>query len=87
MSESKNIAIQLSPEEFERLNAEAKRLNVSTEDLALRMVQSSLANINFSADALAALSGLAEIRKKLPLIDAVELAQVSREDLEKRGVF
>lgn len=45
MSECKSVAIKLSAEEFERLNAEANRLNVSTEDLVLRMVQSSLDNL------------------------------------------
>jgi hypothetical protein len=87
MSEPKSITIQLSAEDFERLEAEAKRLNVPPDALLSIIVQFSLAKINPSIDALAALWGLAEIRKKLPFIDAVELARASRQDLEQRGVF
>jgi hypothetical protein len=87
MSMSKSIIIELSDKDFERLEAEAQRLNVPTDALASIMVKFSLTKVNPSVDALAALSGLAEIRKQLPPIDAVELARASRQDLEYRGVF
>lgn len=87
MSMSKSISIELSDKDFERLEAEAQRLNVPTDALASIMVKFSLTKVNPSVDALAALWGLAEIRKQLPPIDAVELARASRQDLEQRGVF
>jgi hypothetical protein len=87
MSMSKSIIIELSDKDFERLEAEAQRLNVPTDAFASIMVKFSLTKVNPSVDALAALSGLAEIRKQLPPIDAVELARASRQDLEHRGVF
>ncbi|MBW4476900.1 MAG: hypothetical protein KME54_08495 [Tolypothrix brevis GSE-NOS-MK-07-07A] len=87
MSMSKSIIIELSDKDFERLEAEAQRLNVPTDALGSIMVKFSLTKVNPSVDALVALWGLAEIRKQLPPIDAVELARASRQDLEQRGVF
>jgi hypothetical protein len=87
MSESKTLTIQLSAEDSDRLEAEAKRLNVPSDVLASIMLHFCLVKMNPSIDALAALWGLSEIRKKLPPIDAIELARESREELEQRGVF
>jgi hypothetical protein len=87
MSESITLTIQLSQADCDRLQSEAKRLNIPPEALASIVLQFGLAKINPSIDGLAALWGLSEIRKKLPPIDAVKLARESREELEQRGVF
>ncbi|MBW4631634.1 MAG: hypothetical protein KME30_06960 [Iphinoe sp. HA4291-MV1] len=87
MNESKTITIKLSAEDFERLETEAKRLNVPPDALASIMLQFSLAKINPSIDALAALWSLQELTKDLPPIDAVELVRAGREELEQRGIF
>ena len=87
MSESKTFTIQLSAEESDRLEAEAKRLNVPPDALALILLQLSLAQMNPSIDSLAALWRLGELTKDLPPVDPVELVRAGREDLEKRGIF
>lgn len=87
MSESKTFTIQLSAEESDRLEAEAQRLNVPPDALALILLQLSLAQVNPSLDSLAALWRLGELTKDLPPVDPVELVRAGREDLEKRGIF
>lgn len=87
MSESKTLTIQLSPEESDRLEAEAKRLNMPSDVLALILLKYSLAQANPSIDSLATLWRLYELTKDLPPVDPVELVRVGREDLEKRGIF
>ena len=87
MSEFKTFTIQLSLEDCDRLEAEANRLNIPADVLASIMLNFCLVKRNPSIDALAALWGLSEIRKKLPPIDAVKLARENRQELEQRGVF
>ncbi len=87
MSESQTLIIQLSPEESDRLQAEAKRLNVPADALALMLLQLSLAQVNPSIDSLAALWRLHELTQDVTPIDPVELVRVNRENLEKRGVL
>jgi hypothetical protein len=87
MSESQTLIIQLSPEESARLEAEAKRLNVPADALALMLLQLSLAQVNPSIDSLAALWRLHELTQDVTPIDPVELVRVNRENLEKRGVL
>lgn len=90
MSESKPLTIQLSPEDSDRLDAEAKRLQLSPETLAMRILHTNLTHTERRIDsknALEALNRLREIGRKQPPIDAVELARASREDLEQRGTF
>ena len=87
MSEPRTLTIQLSGDDSDRLEAEAKRLNVPPEALALILLQFSLAKINPSIDALAALWRLRELTQDLPPVDAVELVRAGREELEKRGTF
>lgn len=87
MSESKTLTIQISHEERDRIEAEAKRLNMPSEVLALILLKYSLAQANPSIDSLAALWRLHELTKDLPPVDPVELVRVGREALEKRGIF
>lgn len=87
MSESITLTIQLSQPDCDRLEAEAKRLNIPPEALASIVLQLGLAKINPSIDALAALWRLRELTQDLPPVDPVELVRAGREELEKRGIF
>ena len=44
MSESKTLTIQLSSEDSERLESESKRIELSPETLAMRILQTNLAH-------------------------------------------
>ncbi|HEY9634604.1 MAG TPA: hypothetical protein V6D14_14420 [Coleofasciculaceae cyanobacterium] len=89
MSESKTLTIQLSSEERAHLEAEAKRLHLPPDALAVILFQFSLAQAktNLSIDSLAALWRLHELTKDLPGVDPVELIHAGQENLEERGIF
>lgn len=87
MNNSKSITINLSPEDFDRLEAEAKRLKLSLETLATRILHTNLAHTEGRIDPHEALERLREIGRKLPPVDTVELVRASREELEQRGIF
>lgn len=87
MNESKPLTIQLPQKDSDRLEAEAKRLNVPPEVLAVILLQLSLAKVNPSINALAALWRLGELTKDVPPVDPVELIRAGREDVEKRGIL
>ncbi|HIK11719.1 MAG TPA: hypothetical protein IGS52_15905 [Oscillatoriaceae cyanobacterium M33_DOE_052] len=90
MSDVKTITMEISPEEWERLQAEADRLAVPIDTLAQRMLSNGIAQIQPPIDkekALRALDGLRELAKSLPPTDAVELVRAGREELEQRGIF
>ncbi|MGI2904216.1 hypothetical protein [Tolypothrix sp. VBCCA 56010] len=87
MSESKFLTIQLSPEDRDRLQTEAIRLNVPPETLAQTLLHNSLAQVNPFIHPREALLRLREIARKMPPVDAVKLARESRQELEQRGIF
>lgn len=86
MSESKNLTIQLSPEDWERLEAEADKLKLSPEATALRMLQLQLPEKTIRIDPDEALVRLREIGRKQPPIDSVQLVREGRQELEQRGI-
>jgi hypothetical protein len=87
MNEFKSITIQLSVEESDRLEAEAKRLNVPPDALALFLLRFSLAQANPCINSLATLWHLRERTKNLPAVEPIEIVHTGREDLKQRGVF
>jgi hypothetical protein len=87
MSDTQTITIYLSSEERDRLQAEANRLRLAPDVLAAKLLRDQLAQAPDPLKALEALTRLRQIAKQMPSIDAVKLAQDSREDLEHRGVF
>ena len=92
MSTTKTIAVELEPEEYQRLEDEARRRGTTPGELArdyLRERLGECANAQEAEEkkrqvALAALARLAELTADLPPIDAVQIARESREDLERR---
>ncbi|MBW4615137.1 MAG: hypothetical protein KME21_18070 [Desmonostoc vinosum HA7617-LM4] len=83
------ITIQLSPKEGSILLAEAQKRNLSPDVFASQLLKNSIAQIpDFKHQAaLDALVQLDELVSRLPLVDAVELARSSREELEQRSEF
>jgi predicted DNA-binding protein len=88
MSVSKAITVRLDSADYERLEAEAKRLGMSPGALARAFVQSSLNEIETADErkrrGLEALERLAQLTADLPPVDAVQIARESREELEQR---
>jgi hypothetical protein len=87
MSDTQTVTIHLSSEERDRLQAEANRLRLAPDVLATKLLREQLAQAPAPLKALEALAQLRQIAKQMPFIDAVKLAQDSREDLEHRGSF
>jgi hypothetical protein len=93
MQPTKPLTIQLDSGEYDRLQAEAQRLGLTPDALALRYVRAGLP-VDPCAEAetrrrigLAALARLAELRADLPPVDAVQVARESREELERRSII
>jgi hypothetical protein len=87
MSDTQTVTIHLSSEERDRLQAEANRLRLAPDVLATKLLRDQLAQTPAPSKPLEALAQLRKIAQQMPFIDAVKLAQDSREDLENRGVF
>jgi hypothetical protein len=87
MSDTQTVTIHLSSEERDRLQAEANRLRLAPDVLATKLLREQLAQAPAPLKALEALAQLRQIAKQMPFIDALKLAQDSREDLEHRGAF
>ena len=87
MNKSKTLTIQISPEDYTRLETEAERLNLSPDTLAGVMLRDRLARVKPQIEPREALLCLRAIGRKLPPIDAVKLACESREELEQGGIF
>jgi hypothetical protein len=87
MSDTQTVTIHLSSEERDRLQAEANRLRLAPDVLVTKLLREQLAQAPAPLKALEALAQLRHIAKQMPFIDAVKLAQDSREDLEHRGEF
>jgi hypothetical protein len=71
----------------DRLQSEANRLRLTPDVLATKLLREQLAQAPAPLKALEALAQLRQIAKQMSFIDAVKLAQDSREDLEHRGEF
>jgi hypothetical protein len=95
MGVTKAITLRLEPADYERLEAEARRLGMTPGTLARVYVRAGLSGGKTRAEqnyrpGLAALEHLAVLRAELrqagyPSVDAVELAQESRAELERRS--
>jgi predicted DNA-binding protein len=85
--EPKTLTIQLSPEEYSRLEAEAKRLNLSSETVAHHLLQQGLAQVKPAIDPREALQRLRKLTESCTPVDPVELVRLGREELERRGGF
>jgi hypothetical protein len=87
MNDIQTVTIHLSREERDRLQSEANRRRLTPDVLAATLLREQLAQVPAPLEALEALTQLRTIAKQMPPIDAVRLAQNSREDLEHRGGF
>jgi hypothetical protein len=89
MMSGKNLTIRLEPEEYDRLEAEAKRLATRPDELAVTFIRAALRE-SAETDAerrrrgLEALDKLAQLTRDLPPIDAVKIVREGREELERR---
>ena len=91
MSVRKVISLRLEAEEYDRLEAEARRLGIAPGVLARLYVRERL-NGDRPRQELrrvgqAALDRLAELTSDLPPIDAVRVAREGRDDLEGRPLL
>jgi predicted DNA-binding protein len=89
----KAITVRLDPADYERLEAEAKRLGMSPGTLARDFVRDCLKEIETGDErkrrALEVLDRLEKLRAELrragyPAVDAVKLVREGREELEQR---
>lgn len=87
MSHPKTINIQLSPEDSDRLETEARQRNLPSDALASLLLHECLAQVKQPVNPHEILLQLRAIGRKMPPTDAVQLAQESRRDLEQRGVL
>lgn len=87
MSQSKTLTIQLSDEDRDRLETEARRLNLLPDALARKILSDRLSQVSSSVDPREALLRLREIGRKMPSVDAVQLARESRDALTQRENF
>ena len=92
MSTRKPITLRLDAADYDRLEAEARRLGMAPSSLAEVYVRAGLGNGEAEHErrrraGLAALDRLAELTMDLPRIDAVRVARESREELEQRLIL
>jgi hypothetical protein len=83
------ITLQLDLHDYERLEAEAERLGVPPATLARMYVRARLNGGEMATEkqrraGLDALDRLTELTADLPTVDAVQIAQESRNELEGR---
>jgi hypothetical protein len=94
MNTTKAITLRLEPVDYDRLEAEAKRLGMPPATLARVYVRAALDGTRRETTTernrcigLEALDRLAELTADLPPVDAVQIARESREELERRLSF
>lgn len=75
MNESQALTIQLPKEDGKRLEAEAKRLDVSVESLATIMLCQNIAQLKPPRTISKVLCRLRELTKDMPQVDPVELVK------------
>jgi hypothetical protein len=97
MNESRTLTIELSALSWQQIEAEALRVNHPTE-MVLKMLLETHPNLSQSRSrrklkpkhdlSLAeTLTSLRAIASQQAILDAVQLARESREDLIQRGIF
>lgn len=79
------LTIQITSDDYLKLENEAKRLKLPTDRLASELLHKQIQQ-SAKSDALLALSKLREIGRRMPKVNALELAQVSRDELVSRGL-
>jgi len=87
MTLPKSLTIQLSEAENTRLEAEAKRLNLAPEALAQKILSDRLGVNPSQMTGMEAWERLRKLGEKLPLVDGVQIARESRDELLERGLF
>lgn len=87
MNQSKPLTIQLSDDDRERLETEARRLNLLPDALAQKILSDRLSQLKPSIDPREALLRLREIGRRMPPVDAVQLTRESRDALTQRESF
>lgn len=90
MSAMRVITLRLAPQDYERLEAAAIRLGVPPATLGRVYVRAGLNGEEPQGErrrrtGLDALDRLAALTADLPAVDAVQIAQESREELESRS--
>jgi hypothetical protein len=83
------ITLQLDPEEYERLESEAKRLGMHPAALVRMYIRAKVHGGDIQAqrqsqDGLEALDRMEKLTANLPTVDAVQVARESRDELEGR---
>lgn len=89
MNTLRAITVRLDPEDYARLEAEAERLGVPPATLVRMYVRGRLSADDTEVErrrriGLQALDRLAELTADLPAVEAVQIAQESREALDAR---
>jgi hypothetical protein len=93
MNESRTITIELPSRDWQLLEAEALAQNCPPSALIETLVETHLRESQSSQQTQIEpsltenLNSLRSIAKRQPVIDAVQLARESREDLIQRGIF
>jgi hypothetical protein len=95
MSAKKAVTLRLEPDDYDQLEAEAKRLGMRPGTLARVYVRAGLHQHNGAETEAerrrrvgkAALRRLAVLTADLPPVDAVQVARESRDELERRSYF
>ncbi|MDY7024270.1 MAG: hypothetical protein AAFO04_21025 [Cyanobacteria bacterium J06592_8] len=87
MNEYKTLTLQLSPENWASLEAQAKRVNISPEILANQLISCYLPHAKVYMTPHDALKGLCQVRQSSSQTDAVDIIRYSRQELEERGIF
>jgi predicted DNA-binding protein len=90
MSVLRAVTLRLDPEDYERLETEAKRLGLAPATLVRIYVRARLNGGEAELErrsriGLEALDRLARLTADLPAVDAMEIARESRGDLESRS--
>jgi hypothetical protein len=76
-------SIELSQQSYDLLVRESERRGIAPEALADELVQHELAVSNGDLDR--ALTALAQLRQRLPEIDALALTRAARDELDQRS--
>jgi hypothetical protein len=79
------LTIQITSDDYLKLENEAKRLKLPTDRLASELLHKQLKH-SAKSEALLALANLREIGRRMPKVNALELAQISRDELVSRGL-
>ena len=87
MNQSKTLTIQLPAEDWERLENQARKLDLSFDAFASMLLRQRLDRSKSNDDTLNALLRLRQLTDDLLPIDPVEIVRAGRQSLEQRGIF